>query len=126
MFPQLNEYGPKFEGLPSKWLMHLKDDELLNEFGIVSDVDRRTVNGLACSAILHCIHYCCVLRYLLLQLARVREHERVAAHTIQSGVLAEEQEQEQDAKAELKRQRPPSIEMGKLRPAHSQASTGVC
>ena len=40
MFPQLNEYGPKFEGLPSKQLMHLKDDELLNEFGIVSDVDK--------------------------------------------------------------------------------------
>ena len=40
-FPQLKKYGPKFEGLQSKRLLQLKDVELLNEFGIESDVDRR-------------------------------------------------------------------------------------
>ena len=114
-FPELKEYSSKFEGSTGERMLQLKDDELLNEFGIDSKVDRQYVP-----------HWTSVLvykafgRYLLLQLARVEEHERAnsqncnqtgATSTTNAGVLWDEEKEE---KAEPQTRAPLLIEMSKI------------
>ena len=65
-----------------------------------------------------------MLRYLLLQLARIREHERVAARLFFEADSQNEEEDEQDKKSEFKKTRSTSIKMGELGRARNRAATG--
>ena len=98
-FPQLKQYASKFEGTTAERMLQLKDNDLVNEFCIGSEVDRL---------------------YLLMQLARVREHERVQEHARdQAGVLLEEQEEELE---NTESKRLTTIEMATI---HASAASGV-
>ena len=118
-FPELKEYSSKFEGSTGERMLQLKDSELLNEFSIESKVDRQYVPHLT-----RVLAYRVLGRYLLLQLARVEEHERASsricnqtgtASTTQAGVLSD---QEREEKAELQsRTGPLLIKMGEIDPS---------
>ena len=90
-FPELKEYSSKFEGSTGERMLQLNDDELLNEFGIDSKVDRQYVPYWTSVLV-----YKAFGKYLLLQLAHVEEHERAnsqncnqtgATSTTNAGVL---------------------------------------
>jgi hypothetical protein len=65
-FPQLKRYHQYFEGIAADRMLQLTNEELVRKFEMESDVDRQ---------------------YLLLQLARVREHEKRRISVASGGVL---------------------------------------
>ena len=45
-FPQLKEYSTVFAEVPGEQMLQLKDDDLLNSFGMETAVDRLYVSSL--------------------------------------------------------------------------------
>jgi hypothetical protein len=102
-FPQLKEYSSRFAELTPDQMLKLKDGDLLETFNIENNVDRQ---------------------YLLLQLARVQEHEQVdlcsqksvhAKQIVEANVLLDEHVDSLACKE--------SIEMVSM---HGQSTRGLC